>query len=91
MGYFYSVDKYPKATYTQSNEGDIFYMTTDAGYQGDIVNGTLAHEFQHMIYFDQHYNRGVTSTYTWLNEALSQAAEYYTGYTGTTSIGSRIS
>jgi len=81
LGYFYSVDKYPKTTYSDSNEGDIFYMTTTAAYQGDIIKGTLAHEFQHMIYFDQHYNNGVTSTYTWLNEALSQAAEFYNGYT----------
>lgn len=33
-----------------------------------------------MIYFDEHYRRGALSTYTWLNEALSQAAEYYSGY-----------
>jgi len=81
LGYFYSVDKFPKTTYSDSNEGDIFYMTTTAAYQGNIIKGTLAHEFQHMIYFDQHYNNGVTNTYTWLNEALSQAAEYYNGYT----------
>jgi hypothetical protein len=81
LGYFYAVDKYPKATYAESNEGDIFYITTTGAYQGSIVNGTLAHEFQHMIYFDEHYNRSVTSTYSWLNEALSQASEYYNGYT----------
>ncbi|MCE5256178.1 MAG: hypothetical protein LLF89_04945, partial [Spirochaetaceae bacterium] len=74
-------DKYSSTTYSDSNEGDIFYMTTDTAYQGNIIKGTLAHEFQHMIYFDQHYNLGTTSSYTWLNEALSQAAEYYNGYT----------
>ncbi|GEM_PF-627866 len=79
LGYFYSVDKYPKAIYSNSNEGDIFYLNTTASI--GVTCGTLAHEFQHMIYFDQHYNKGVTSTYTWLNEALSQAAEYITGYT----------
>jgi hypothetical protein len=81
LGYFYSIDKYPKSTYTYSNTSDIFYITADTQYQGDYVLGTLAHEFQHMIYFDQHYNRSVPSTYAWLNEALSQAAEYYNGYT----------
>ncbi|MBN2353075.1 MAG: fibronectin type III domain-containing protein [Spirochaetales bacterium] len=81
LGYFYSHDKYPASTYSNSNEGDIFYITADAAYQGNLINGTLSHEFQHMIYFDEHYNRGVTSTYSWLNEALSQAAEYYNGYT----------
>jgi hypothetical protein len=33
-----------------------------------------------MIYFDEHYNRGGNDTYIWLNEALSQAAEYYNNY-----------
>ncbi|MGE5605515.1 MAG: hypothetical protein ACM3YE_07485, partial [Bacteroidota bacterium] len=33
-----------------------------------------------MIYFDQHYNQGVTDSCSWLNEALSQAAEYYNNY-----------
>lgn len=83
LGYFYAGDKFSSTIdgNQYSNEGDIFYMTASASYQGDIIKGTLAHEFQHMIYFDQHYNRGVIFTYTWLNEALSQAAEYYNGYT----------
>jgi len=87
LGYFYSADKYANnaTTNPNSNEGDIFYMTTASAYQGDIIKGTLAHEFQHMIYFDEHVNSGVTSTYTWLNEALSQAAEYYNGYDSSTS------
>jgi hypothetical protein len=82
LGYFWAVDKFANdpSSNPYSNEGDIFYVTTDAAYQGEVVNGTLAHEFQHMIYFDQHYNFGVTSTYAWLNEALSQAAEYYNNY-----------
>jgi hypothetical protein len=81
LGYFNFIDKYPSSTYPYSNTGDFFYITADRGRQGNYVLGTLAHEFQHMIYFDQHYNNGVPSTFTWLNEALSQAAEYYTGYT----------
>jgi len=80
LGYFYAKDKFPKTSYTDSNEGDIFYMTVDP-VLSDTICATLAHEFQHMIYFDQHHNRGVTNTYSWLNEALSQAAEYYSTYT----------
>jgi uncharacterized repeat protein (TIGR02543 family) len=79
LGYFYAGDKYAKTKYTDSNERDIFYLTTTASI--GVTCGTLAHEFQHMIYFDQHYNEGIEGTYTWLNEALSQAAEYVTGYT----------
>jgi hypothetical protein len=80
LGYFSPLDKFPTAQYPASNQGDIFYVTTDSSPQGTTIKGTLAHEFQHMIYFDQHYNRGVTSTYTWLNEALSQGAEYFNNY-----------
>jgi len=84
LGYFNPVDKYSASTYSDSNEGDIFYITTDGcggtADQENIIKATLAHEFQHMIYFDEHYNRGVTATYAWLNEALSQAAEYYNNY-----------
>lgn len=80
LGYFYAVDKFSSEYFEASNEGDIFYITTDADCQGDVVKATLAHEFQHMIYFDEHYDRGVIETKIWLNEALSQAAEYYNGY-----------
>lgn len=62
------------------SDNDLGVFATHIGYQGNIVKGTLAHEFQHMIYFDEHYNQGVIFTYTWLNEALSQAAEYYNSY-----------
>lgn len=80
LGYFYPGDKFSKTIVSDSNEGDIIYLTAENAYQGDYVKGAMAHELQHMTYFDQHYNRGVTVTYTWLNEALSQAAEYYNNY-----------
>lgn len=83
LGYFFAVDKFPKSStypFSYSNEGDIFYVTTASAYQGDTIKATLAHELQHMIYFDEHYKRGVTNIQSWLNEALSQAAEYYNNY-----------
>lgn len=84
LGYFWSVDKFERTPTNQySNEGDIVYLTADAEYQldqGDYIPATLAHEFQHMIYFDEHYDRGASSSLAWLNEALSQAAEYFNGY-----------
>jgi hypothetical protein len=83
LGYFWSVDKFSAADEPSSNEGDIIYLTTDAEFQADVsdtILGTLAHEFQHMIYFDEHYDRNAAGSYAWLNEALSQAAEYYNGY-----------
>ncbi|NLG84159.1 MAG: hypothetical protein GX493_06050, partial [Firmicutes bacterium] len=79
LGYFNAEDKFPRHEQNPySNECDILYITSE--YQGEIVKATMAHELQHMIYFDEHYDRKVTFTYTWLNEALSQAAEYYSGH-----------
>jgi hypothetical protein len=84
LGYFNAEDKFLTANYPDSNECDVLYLTTASTLQ-QYIPATMAHEFQHMIYFDQHYKNGVTNTYTWLNEALSQAAEYYNGYDGTSS------
>lgn len=79
LGFFNAEDKFPATYYHDSNEGDIIYLTTASKMQ-KYIPATLAHEFQHMIYFDEHYRRGVTTSFVWLNEALSQAAEYYNGY-----------
>ncbi len=81
LGYFNPTDKFATTSYPDSNEGDIFYLTTKNEYQGEAIKATMAHEFQHMIYFDEHYKLGSSLSYTWINEALSQAAEYYSGYT----------
>lgn len=79
LGFFNAEDKFSVTYYRDSNEGDIIYLTTASDMQ-KYIPATLAHEFQHMIYFDEHYRRGVTTSLIWLNEALSQAAEYYNGY-----------
>jgi hypothetical protein len=85
LGYFFAGDKYSEAEMPagyHSNQSDILYVTADTTYinNPNTILGTLAHEFQHMIYFDNHYNKGATNTYTWLNEGLSMLAEYYNGY-----------
>jgi len=85
LGYFWSVDKFPwhAVDNPYSNEGDIFYLNTDhytRGAPDSELLGTLAHEFQHMIYFDEHYDRGASGSYSWLNEALSMVAEYFNDY-----------
>lgn len=84
LGYFYAVDKFYEGYYddVHSNEADMFYVTADPEEQGEDgeVMATLAHEFQHMIYFDTLQRLDVGSSRTWLSEALSQAAEYYNGY-----------
>lgn len=91
LGYFYSVDKYPSSEYIMSNEADMFYINSYFAAlpeYADTVLATLAHEFQHMTYFDYKYNRiqkgqGSWKDYendSWLNEGLSTLSEHYSGY-----------
>ncbi|WP_191557363.1 Ig-like domain-containing protein [Metabacillus idriensis] len=83
-GYFYGGDLY---NMTHSNQSEIFYIDTYplmgmSSYKA-VENSyeTLAHEFQHMVNYNQNvFIEGKTNMDTWLNEALSMAAEQiYTG------------
>ena len=82
-GYFYARDLYNMA---YSNKCEIFYIDTYPAlgtYYKDVTKcyETLAHEFQHMINFNQSvFKEGGSSMDTWLNEGMSMAAEQvYTG------------
>ena len=92
-GYFYSGDFYTSAVADsnnfKSNERKMFYlMYPDESADGFNVNdeiqsltSTMAHEFQHMIYFYQKKLQGVDQdTTAWLNEAMSGYAEYINGF-----------
>jgi len=77
-GFFYSMDQTNIAG--KSNKADIIYLDSYPGiYYNDAAdpNGalqTIAHEYQHLIHFN--YDR---SEYTFINEGLSENAEYITG------------
>lgn len=79
-GYFSSPDGYPQAVRSDSNEGQIFVMHAARGYNGsdpgsDTYLSTLAHEFQHMISFNQTHAPDL-----WLEEGAAQFAERLNGY-----------
>ncbi|MGG1679345.1 hypothetical protein ACIFOT_27020 [Neobacillus sp. NRS-1170] len=85
-GYFYSGDLY---NVEHSNQSEIFYMDTyptmGIGSVKDVTGAyeTLAHEFQHMVNFNQNalIEGNSEGMDTWLDEALSMAAEQiYTGH-----------
>ena len=91
MGYFYSRDYYDDSYISgNSNEADMFYIN----YQGvreaevnsyfslDSVLATIAHEYQHLIFFVNKMNSGRDpySTDTWINEGFAMLAEYLAGY-----------
>jgi hypothetical protein len=82
-GYFSSVDSYPTAVRSDSNEGQMFIMHAERGYNGsdpgsESYMSTLAHEFQHMISFNQTHAPSL-----WLEEGAAQLAERLNGYADT--------
>jgi immune inhibitor A len=69
-GYFSSPDSYVRAVRSDSNEMEMFYINVENVTIGDdFYNGVLAHEFQHMIHFNNDRNEA-----TWLNEGCSELA-----------------
>ncbi|MBK8985973.1 MAG: immune inhibitor A [Chloroflexi bacterium] len=82
LGYFSSVNQYPRSLYAESNQQEMVYLVMgnlDLGE--DLYYGTLVHEIQHLIqwYLDPNED-------TWLNEGLSQLAEIYLGFDTATAL-----
>lgn len=87
-GFFYAVDLYPASTYAVSNEREVYFtfVPDPTGQYGseisksfaisNIYPGVFAHEYQHMINFNMHYNvNGGSAESSWLNEGLAHMAE----------------
>lgn len=75
LGYFSSVDVYPRTLFRNSNQQEMVYLNMSAMEVGeDLYYGTLVHEVQHLIQWHVDPNEK-----TWLNEGLSQLAELYVG------------
>ncbi len=75
-GYFFPLDGFSTRLFPQSNERQMFYLDLHPGNPArqDYL-GVLAHEFQHMIHFNQ--DRKETR---WLNESYAQIAFFVNGY-----------
>lgn len=73
-GYF---DSTHELSVLHSNKKDMLFMDCSPGTAGDSTfNLTMAHEFQHMINYNQKvFVQGVGAQDTWINEGLSTAAE----------------
>lgn len=78
-GYFYAVDSYLQEklpAHLKSNEREMIYLDINpSDPASDRFSNTVAHEFQHMIHFNQD-----SSEYTWVNEACSQIAPHLCGF-----------
>lgn len=70
-GYFSSADLYPKIVNPFSNERKMIYINlADRGPGSDEYDSALAHEFQHMIHYNQHRHHE-----SWIDEGLAVNAE----------------
>jgi hypothetical protein len=75
-GYFSSPDEYNPLVHKYSNGHEMFVFNADnVALSDQYTYGTLAHEFQHMIHWNQDRNES-----TWMNEGFSVLAEYLNGY-----------
>ncbi len=69
-GYYSSADEFSRLAQPFSNEKEMFYINIDNNEPGaDFYDGTLAHEFQHMIHWYNDRNEE-----TWVNEGSSELA-----------------
>ena len=89
VGFFWAKDNFLRSEFAHSNERIMFYI--DSATYGATVSGesewsitnfwpneivsTLAHELQHMINFHERWVLRDAGTPTWLDEAMSLAAE----------------
>ena len=80
-GYFDPGNEYPAGTYPYSNEKELLYMDIYPAVPASMrFFTTLAHEFQHMVHWEQKDNSYGVSDETWLDEAMSEIAPVYCGY-----------
>jgi hypothetical protein len=78
-GYFRFVDEYPRLYNPRSNVREMIYVNVDF-LMGHYIKSLVAHEFTHLITFNQKEKLRGISEETWLNEARAEYASTLTGY-----------
>lgn len=78
-GYFRSADEYPKIQIPNSNEREMIYLNSKHLTAGN-AKSLLAHEFMHLITFNQKDKKYNISEDVWLNEGRSEYASTLLGY-----------
>lgn len=75
-GLFSASNSFSRLAEPYSNEREMFYINLKALPPGNTYfDSVLAHEFQHMIHWNQDRNES-----TWVNEGLSELAPFINGY-----------
>jgi hypothetical protein len=78
-GYFNSADEYPKAQFPVSNEREMIYLNVNY-IQDPLVKGYLAHEFLHLVTFNQKNRLQGKEEEVWLNELRADLMPTILGY-----------
>lgn len=80
-GYFSTVNGYPKKAAPESNEREMIAISAEA-VNGQFAKVFLAHEFEHLISFNQKELLRNTEEEIWLNELRAEYATTLVGYNG---------
>jgi hypothetical protein len=80
LGYFWAKDFYDQfmlgAAGPKSNMAEIFYINSSyVSSNLDMICSTLAHEFQHMINFNEKFVKKSLNSNTWYDEMLSMMTQ----------------
>ena len=78
-GYFRSNDGYPKVQVPDSNQREMIYMNSEH-ITTHLAKSFLAHEFMHLVTFNQKENNYGLAEKVWLNEARAEYAITFLGY-----------
>ena len=81
-GYFRSNDEYSKLQVPNSNEREMIYLNT-ANIEDPQLKSFLAHEFFHLISFNQKERLMEAQEDVWLSEAMAEYAITLLGYNAT--------
>lgn len=78
-GYFRETDEHLKLEFPDSNEREMVYLSTEA-LESSLAKSFLAHEFTHLITYNQKEKLRKVKEETWLNEARAEYAATLLGY-----------
>jgi len=78
-GYFNNGDEYPKLQNSKSNEREMVYLNAEY-LSSPIIKSYLAHEFTHLITFNQKEKLKGIQEEIWLNEARADFSSTLLGY-----------
>ena len=78
-GYFREVDEHLKLEFPNSNEREMVYLSLEA-LESPLLKSFLAHEFTHLITYNQKERIRKIREETWLDEARAEYAPTLLGY-----------